>query len=179
MIFEQTDLAGVVLVRPERLADARGYFTRTYCAEEFAAGGLRAAFPQTSLSFNISRGTVRGMHFQRDPHAETKLVRCARGAILDVVVDLRPGSATYLAWRGFELSAANGVALYIPEGFAHGFQTLEDETEVAYAITPAFAPGHGDGVRFDDPAIDVRWPLPVAVISDRDRDWPLVGRRDS
>lgn len=156
MIFEQTELAGVSLARPERNADARGYFARTYFAKEFASVGLRAISPQTSLSFNLTRGTVRRMHFQREPHAETKLVRCVRGSIFDVVVDLKPCSPTYLARRGFESSAANGLALYIPEGLAHGFQTLEGDTEVAYAITPAFVPGYGDGVRFDDPDIDVR-----------------------
>ena len=175
MRFEPTGFSGLVLVRPERHADERGYFTRTFCAEEFGAQGLVGLFPQQSLSFNRTRGTLRGMHFQRAPHEETKLVRCARGAILDAVVDLRPDQPTYLRWQGFELTAANGDALYIPAGFAHGFQTLADDTEVAYAITPAFAPGSGSGVRYDDPAIDVRWPLRVGVISDKDRAWPLIG----
>ena len=116
------------------------------------------------------------MHFQREPHGETKLVRCARGAIRDVVVDLRPAQPTYLQWRGFDLTAENGLALYIPDGMAHGFQTLEDETEVAYAITPSFVPGAGAGLRWDDPAIAVRWPLPVRVIAEKDRSWPLLAR---
>lgn len=174
MRFAPTDLAGLVLVHPERHVDERGYFVRTFSAEDFAAAGLVSAFAQESLSFNAKAGTVRGMHYQRAPHGETKLVRCARGAIFDVAVDLRPDEPTYLQWRGFELSAENGLALYIPGGFAHGFQTLADASEVAYAITPAFVPGFGDGVRFDDPAADVRWPLPVGVIAEKDRAWPLL-----
>ncbi|WP_375460199.1 dTDP-4-dehydrorhamnose 3,5-epimerase [uncultured Enterovirga sp.] len=174
MHFERSDLAGLVLVTPERLSDERGYFTRTFCAEEFAREGLVRAFPQASLSYNATRGTVRGMHFQVAPHGETKLVRCARGAIYDVVVDLRQGEPTYRQWRGFELTAQNGLALYIPDGFAHGFQTLTDESEIAYAITPPFVPGAGSGVRHNDPAIAVRWPLPVGAIADKDRAWPLL-----
>lgn len=175
MRFERTDLAGLVLVHPERHVDERGYFVRTFSAEDFAAEGLVASFPQESLSFNAKAGTVRGMHYQKAPHGETKLVRCARGAIFDVAIDLRPAEPTYLQWRGFELSAENGLSLYIPDGFAHGFQALADESEVAYAITPAFVPGAGAGVRHDDPAIDLRWPLPVSVISDKDRSWPSFG----
>jgi dTDP-4-dehydrorhamnose 3,5-epimerase len=172
--FERTAFAGLVAVHPERRADERGYFARTFCVEEFARESLKTGFPQMSLSFNAKAGTVRGMHYQRDPHAETKLVRCARGAILDVVVDLRPDEPTFRQWCGFELSAKNGIALYIPEGFAHGFQTLTDETEVAYAITPSFVPGAGVGLRWDDPAINVRWPQPISVISERDGAWPLL-----
>jgi dTDP-4-dehydrorhamnose 3,5-epimerase len=174
MHFEPTGFANLVVVKQERHQDERGYFSRTFCADEFGARGLISHFPQSNLAYNQTRGTVRGMHYQRVPHAETKLVRCARGAILDVVVDLRPDQPTYLRWEGFELTAGNGAALYIPAGFAHGYQTLADETEVAYAITPAFVPGFGCGLRFDDPAIDVRWPLPVTIISDKDRTWPLV-----
>ena len=175
--FIPTDFAGVVLVEPERHADERGYFARSFCTEEFAAAGLTADFPQSSLSFNRVAGTVRGMHFQRPPHAETKLVRCARGAIFDVVVDLRPGEATNGQWRGFELTAENSHALYIPPGLAHGFQTLEDASEVLYMITPAFRPGQDDGLRPDDPTIGLSWPLPVSVISGKDRAWPLLGDR--
>ena len=173
MRFEQTDFAGLVLVHPDRRVDARGYFARTFCEEEFGRAGLATRFAQTSLSFNAKAGTVRGMHFQREPRAETKLVRCARGAIHDIVVDLRPSEPTFRRWRGFDLSAENGVALYIPEGFAHGFQTRADESEVHYAITPAYAPGAEAGARWDDPAFDIRWPAPVTVISERDGCWPL------
>ncbi len=178
MYFIPTDITGLILIKQERLKDERGYFARTFCAEEFAAERL-VSFAQASVSFNARSGTVRGMHFQRPPYRETKLVRCARGAILDVVVDLRPASPTYRQWRGFELNAANGDALYIPEDMAHGFQTLEDNTEVLYMITPAFKPGFGAGVRFDDPAIDVRWPLPVSVMADKDRSWPLLAEGGS
>lgn len=177
MRFEQTDMAGLFVVRPTRNVDERGYFARTFCADSFAREGLESLFPQSSLSFNARTGTVRGMHFQRAPNAETKLVRCTRGRIFDVVVDLRQEQPTYLQWRGFELSPDNGDALYIPEGFAHGFQTLEDNSEVAYAITPSFTPGFGDGVRWNDPDINVTWPLAISVISDRDEAWPLVGAR--
>lgn len=174
MRFEPTELAGVVVVQPERHHDERGFFSRVFCEEEFARNGLPVRFPQTSVSFNAKAGTVRGMHFQREPHAEAKLVRCTRGAIYDVVVDLRPGQPTFGRWCGFELTPANGIALFIPEGFAHGFQALEDESELLYAITPSHVPGVGAGVRWDDPAIGVRWPQPVTVMSDKDRTWPLL-----
>ena len=173
MQFVPTDFDGVVLVKPERLEDERGYFARMSCTEDFADRGL-TPFVQSSVSFNARRGTVRGMHFQLAPHGETKLVRCVRGAILDVVVDLRSNSPTYRRWLAFELNAANGHALYIPKDMAHGFQTLEDNTEVFYMITPSFKLGFAAGIRFDDPAIDVRWPLPISVIADKDRFWPLL-----
>lgn len=176
MRFERTAFAGLVVVHPERHVDERGYFARIFCEEEFAREGLEGRFPQMSLSFNAKAGTVRGMHYQRAPHAETKLVRCTRGAIFDVVVDLRPDQPTFRRWRGFELSAMNGVALYIPEGFAHGYQTLVDETELTYAITPFFVPDFGAGLRWDDPAIDIQWLQPISVISERDGAWPLLKR---
>ncbi len=163
-----------MLVEAEPHRDERGYFARMFCEDEFANEGLVSRFPQTSHSFNARAGTVRGMHFQQEPHAETKLVRCIRGAIFDVVVDLRQDQPTCGSWIGFELSAENACALYIPEGLAHGFQTLADESEVAYAITPKFQPGAGAGIRWDDPAVRVKWKLPVAVISDKDRTWPLL-----
>jgi len=172
--FESTDLAGLVVVHPERHVDERGFFVRTFCEAEFAGEKLETRFPQTSLSFNARAGTVRGMHYQRSPHAEIKLVRCSRGAVHDVVVDLRPDEPTFLQWRGFDLSAENGVALYIPEGFAHGFQTLVDETEVSYLITPSFVTGRSAGVRWNDPKIAINWPLPISVISDNDTMWPLL-----
>ena len=174
MKFERTRFSGLVLVHSERSADERGYFARVFCEEEFAREGLQVRFPQTSLSFNLKAGTVRGMHFQRTPHAETKLIRCSRGVIFDVLVDLRPEEPTFCQWQGFGLSAENNVAIYVPKGFAHGFQTLVDESEVMYAITPSFVPGFGAGVRWDDPAIDIRWPLPISVINERDSAWPLI-----
>ncbi|TPE48406.1 dTDP-4-dehydrorhamnose 3,5-epimerase [Amaricoccus solimangrovi] len=175
MIFHETGLADARLIEQERHVDDRGHFARVACAGEFARAGIEADYPQASVSHNTRAGTLRGMHFQRPPHAEAKVVRATRGAVFDVIIDLRPGSPTFRRWQGFELSAGNGRMLYIPKGFAHGFQTLEDETDVLYLITPAFVPGHGDGVRFDDPAFAIDWPLPVSVIAEKDRIWPLFG----
>lgn len=172
MDFAPTALADAVLVEMVRHQDERGYFARTACIDEFAAAGIETSFPQSSQSHNIRAGTIRGMHFQRAPHAEAKLVRCERGAVWDVIIDLRPGSPSYRQWQGFELSAENGRALFIPKGFAHGFQTLVDETDVLYMISERFVPGVGEGVPFDDPAFAIPWPLPVSAINDKDRSWP-------
>lgn len=174
MIFEELALPGLFRVSPEPHADERGLFARTFCEEEFARHGLTARFAQSSVSFNARRGTVRGLHFAREPQAETKLVRCTSGAIHDVAVDLRPGSPTYLRALAVTLSAENRHALYIPAGFAHGFQALQDASEVLYMIDRPFVAGAADGLRWDDPALDVTWPGPVTVISERDRtytDW--------
>ena len=173
MKFHETDLADARVIEQERHRDDRGYFARVACADEFAAAGIDAVYPQASVSHNTRAGTLRGMHFQRAPHAEAKVVRVTRGAVFDVIIDLRPESPSFRRWQGFELSAGNGRMLYIPKGFAHGFQTLEDETDMLYLITPAFVPGFGDGVRFDDPAFAIDWPLPVSVIAEKDRGWPL------
>lgn len=173
MKFHDTELADARLIEPERHADDRGYFARVACGAEFAAAGIEADYPQASVSHNARAGTLRGMHFQRAPHAEAKVVRVTRGAVFDVIIDLRPQSPTFRRWQGFELGVENGRMLYIPKGFAHGFQTLEDETDMLYLITPAFVPGHGDGVRFDDPAFAIDWPRPVSVIAEKDRSWPL------
>ncbi len=172
MRFTPTAVAGVMLVEPEPMTDERGFFARTWCREEFAAQGLNPHLDQCSISFNARRGTLRGMHYQRDPHGEVKLVRCTAGAIFDVAVDLRPTSPTYMKWAGAELTAGNRKALYIPEGCAHGFVTLADGTEVFYQITPAFRPGFGAGVRWNDPVFGIAWPIQPEVISDRDRDYP-------
>jgi dTDP-4-dehydrorhamnose 3,5-epimerase len=172
MIFAATRLHGAWLVDVEPKADERGYFARTWCREEFAARGLDIEVAQESLSFNRRRGTLRGLHFQRPPHDETKLVRCTRGAIFDVIVDLRCHSPTYLRWQGFELTADNRRALYIPKGCAHGFQTLSDDVEVTYRISAFFAPEAAGGYRHDDAAFGIVWPLPVTVISERDLGWP-------
>jgi dTDP-4-dehydrorhamnose 3,5-epimerase len=174
MIFSETRLAGVYLIDIERHADQRGFFARTWCRSDFAERRLVADFPQHSISFNTAAGTLRGLHFQRPPHGETKLVRCLRGALYDVVVDLRSPSPTYRQWVAFELTAESRSALYIPAGFAHGFQTLEPNTEVSYMISTAYVPDAGAGLRYDDPALDIEWPLPVSVISERDRTWPDV-----
>jgi dTDP-4-dehydrorhamnose 3,5-epimerase len=172
MRFHPTRFADAWLIEMTPVKDERGAFARTFCAREFAAQGLETKFVQHSLSSNTRKGTLRGMHFQRAPHEEIKLVRCAKGAVWDVIIDLRPASPTHLQWQGFELSAANGMQLYIPHGFAHGFQTLEDDSEVFYLISEFYAPDAALGVRYDDPRFAIDWPLPVSVISERDRAWP-------
>ena len=169
MIFRETELAGAYVIEPERNADARGYFARTWCRGEFAEHGLAADFIQCATSFNHRCGTVRGLHFQAAPHEETKLIRCTRGRVFDVAVDLRPGSQTMGKWTAAELSAENGRLMYLPEGLAHGFQTLEDGSEVFYQITPAHRPEATRGVRWDDPGLAIDWPLAVTAISERDR----------
>ena len=170
--FDPTPIPGCVVVRPARHADARGHFARTWDGEAFAAHGLNPAVAQCSTSFNAARGTLRGMHWQAAPHAEAKLVRCTRGAVFDVCLDLRP--ATWGRWHGETLSAENGVALYVPEGCAHGFLTLEDESEVLYTISAPYVPESGRGVRHDDPAFGIAWPEPVRVIHPRDAGYPLA-----
>ena len=172
MIFRETTLAGVHLVLIERHADARGSFGRTFCSSEFAARGLPAEFVQASASVSLRAGTLRGMHYQRAPHAEAKLVRCVRGAIHDVVADLRPDSPSCGRWQAFELREGGDAMLYIPPGLAHGFQTLADETEVLYQMSAAFAPEAAAGFRYDDPAFAIAWPAPVAVIAEKDLAWP-------
>jgi dTDP-4-dehydrorhamnose 3,5-epimerase len=172
MIFHETSLAGAFLLEMERHEDERGFFARAWCRREFEARGLDPAIAQTSVSFNRLNGTLRGMHFQRPPHDEVKLVRCTRGAIWDVIIDLRPGSPTYRRWESFELSEENRRELYIPKGFAHGFQTLADATEVHYQISEFHSPGAAAGFRHDDPALAISWPLPVSIIAERDRSWP-------
>jgi dTDP-4-dehydrorhamnose 3,5-epimerase len=163
----------VWVVEPERHADVRGFFARTFDAEEFARRGLRSTFPQCSVSYNVRAGTLRGMHFQAAPHAEAKLVRCTAGGIYDVAVDLRPDSPTRGRWAGVELTAENRRALYVPEGFAHGFQTLVDAAEVLYQISAPFVPEAARGVRWDDPAFGIEWPEAAErVINERDRTYP-------
>lgn len=175
MIFRPTPLPGAWLLSPERHADRRGWFARTWCRDELAERGLDAELAQCSVSFNHRRGTVRGMHYQAAPHAETKVVRCTRGAIFDAVVDLRDGSPTHGRHFAVELSAEGGDQLYVPGGFAHGFQTLADDCEVSYWISRPYAPDSAGGLRWDDPRVGIRWPLAVGVISDRDRALPHLG----
>lgn len=172
MRIEQTDLPGAVLIIPEPVRDERGFFARTFCAREFGEMGLETNFVQHSISASVKKGTLRGMHFQAEPHGEVKIVSVLRGAILDVIVDLRQASRTFRRSTGFELTQENRHRLYIPKGFAHGFQTLTDDVEMAYLISAFYDPGAASGVRFDDPAFSIAWPLPVAVISDKDRAWP-------
>lgn len=172
MIFTPTELAGAYVLEPEKIEDARGFFARTWCPRELEEHGLNPRLAQCSVTFNRVAGTVRGMHFQTAPHEEAKIVRCTAGAIHDVIIDLRPGSPTRRKWISAELSAENRRALYVPEGFAHGYITLRDESEVLYMITEFHAPASARGVRWDDPAFGVTWPLPVRVIADRDRTYP-------
>lgn len=172
MIFEELPLAGAYRVGLSPHADERGFFARTVCEDALADRGLVGRYRQSSISFNLRRGTVRGMHYAVAPHAETKLVRCTRGTIHDVIVDLRRNSPTYLKVARIELSADNRAALYIPAGFAHGFQTLQDDTEVLYMIDRAYVAGAARGLRWDDPTLEVSWPEPVAVISERDLAFP-------
>jgi dTDP-4-dehydrorhamnose 3,5-epimerase len=172
MRFSETEIAGVVQVDADPRGDARGSFARLHCPDEFAAAGHPFEPVQTSLSRNPRAGTLRGLHYQPPPHAETKLVRCVRGRIFDVAVDLRPESPTHRRWAAAELSAENARALLIPEGVAHGFLTLEPESDVLYQISPAFEAGHEAGARWDDPAFGIAWPAQPVVISDRDAAYP-------
>jgi len=173
MIFRETPLAGAWVLEPERLADERGFFARTYCRRDFEARGLDPAIAQCSVSFNHRRGTLRGLHFQTAPHEEVKLVRVTRGAVWDVIVDLRPGSPTLRRHFAVVLSAENRHELYIPKGMAHGFQTLEDAAEVFYQISEFYAPESARGFRWDDPAFAIPWPEPVTMISEKDQNLPL------
>jgi dTDP-4-dehydrorhamnose 3,5-epimerase len=170
--FLPTDLRGAMLIEIEPVRDERGFFARSFCEREFADYGLETRFVQQSISRTSLKGSVRGMHFQRGPASEVKVVGCARGAILDVIVDLRRGSPTHGRWQGFELTADEHNSLYIPRGFAHGFQALTDDAEVKYLISEFYAPDAAGGVRHDDPAFAISWPLPVASISQKDRSWP-------
>jgi dTDP-4-dehydrorhamnose 3,5-epimerase len=173
MLFHPTRLDGVRTIELEPARDDRGFFARTFCVREFAAHGLETAYVQHSLSLTERAGSIRGMHWQRAPHAESKIVRCLRGAIFDVLVDVRPASPTYLAWEGYELSAENRLALYVPAGVAHGFQTLTANAEVSYQMSAFHAPEAAAGFRYDDPAFAIAWPLPPSDISQRDRAWPV------
>lgn len=174
MRFTETPLAGAWVIEPEPFTDERGFFARTWCAREFAAHGLETTVAQRSISFTERRGTLRGMHYQAAPHEEIKLVRCLRGAIHDVIIDLRPESATFHEHYAVELTEQNRLTLYVPKGFAHGYQTLEDGTEVEYQMTEFHHPDAARGVRWDDPAFGIGWPIPDPIIKDRDDSYPLI-----
>jgi dTDP-4-dehydrorhamnose 3,5-epimerase len=174
--FHESSLAGVFVVESEPAGDDRGAFTRLFVRADFEARGLDARIDHLACSTNRRRGTLRGIHYQASPHAQTKLVRCTIGALFDVVVDVRPDSRTYLRWEAFELRAGDGRAVYVPEGCAHGFLTLEDETELSYQISSPRRPEAERGLRWDDPALGIPWPFVPGVISDRDRTFPLVLR---
>jgi dTDP-4-dehydrorhamnose 3,5-epimerase len=172
MRFLETGLHGAWLIEIEPVSDNRGFFSRTFCVREFATRGLETNYVQHSLSYSAARGTLRGMHFQAPPHGEVKIVECTKGAIFDVIIDIRPLSPTFGQWRSFELTAENRRQLYIADGFAHGFETLSGDTEVRYLISSFYEPLAACGFRHDDPAFAIPWPLPVAVISGKDRGWP-------
>jgi len=176
MIFTKTPLAGAFLIDLDRKEDPRGYFARAFCQKEFAEHGLKAVIAQSNVAFNKKKGTLRGMHFQFPPAAETKLVRCTRGAILDIIVDLRPESTTYLQHVAVELNEDNARALYVPERFAHGYQVLRDSTETSYQVGEFYTPGSEGGLRYDDPRLNLTWPLPVAVISEKDEAWEPLSK---
>jgi dTDP-4-dehydrorhamnose 3,5-epimerase len=173
LIFTPTPLPGTFVIDLERREDDRGFFARSYCQREFAEQGLNPNIAQCNVSFNAKRATLRGMHFQAPPHAEAKVVRCTQGTVWDVVLDLRAQSPTFKRWHGVELSAANRRALYIPEGVAHGFQTLTDDSELLYLMSEFYEPAAARGVRWDDPAFKIAWPLADGRISERDRSFPL------
>ncbi len=172
MIFHPTALEGAYIIELEPRSDDRGFFARSFCANEFTEHGLKPTVAQANVSYNHKAGTMRGMHYQVPPAAETKLVRCTAGAIHDVIVDLRPGSPTYLQHIGVDLTAQNRLALYVPEMFAHGYLTLTDGAEVTYQVGEFYTPGMERGIRYDDPALGLAWPRDVAVISEKDRSWP-------
>jgi dTDP-4-dehydrorhamnose 3,5-epimerase len=174
MQFITTNLAGAWVIEPQLHEDSRGLFARTYCSRGFREQGLVEAFVQCNTSWNARKGTIRGLHYQLPPRSEVKLVRCTQGALWDVIVDLRPDSPTYLEHVFVELTAENRLALYIPEMVAHGFQALEDGSEVFYQMSAFYTPELGKGLRYDDPKLGIEWPLPVASISEQDQAWPLL-----
>ena len=171
MIFTETALKGAFVIDLERREDSRGYFARAFCQNEFKEHGLKPVIAQANVAFNVAKGTLRGMHFQYPPAPETKLVRCTRGAILDIIVDLRPESPTYLQHVAVELSEDNGRALFVPERFAHGYQVLRDRTETSYQVGEFYTPSTEGGLPYDDPKLKLSWPLPVSAISDKDKVW--------
>lgn len=172
MIFNETKLNGASIIEIEKLRDHRGFFARVWCQKEFEEHNLVSRIRQANVSYNKTKGTLRGMHYQVTPYEETKLVRCTKGSIYDVIIDLRPASPTYTQWFGVELTAGNYKMLYVPENFAHGFQTLENDTEVTYQVSQFYTPGSERGIRWDDPAFSIDWPIEVQVISDKDKSWP-------
>jgi dTDP-4-dehydrorhamnose 3,5-epimerase len=178
MLFTETKISGAMIIDVERREDSRGFFARAFCQREFEAHGLKPIVAQGNIAFNHKRGTLRGMHFQFPPAAETKLVRCTRGAILDIIVDLRPESPTYLEHVAVELNEDNCRALYVPERFAHGYQVLRDNTETSYLVGEFYTPGCEGGLLFDDPRLGLQWPLAVEIISDKDRRWKCLDEQE-
>ena len=178
MIFTETKLKGAFVIDLERREDSRGFFARTFCQNEFEAHGLNPTIAQANIALNHKKGTLRGMHFQFPPASETKLVRATRGAVLDIIVDLRPESPTYLQHVAVELSEGNGRALYVPERFAHSYQVLQDQTETSYQVGEFYTPGSEGGLLYSDPRLKLSWPLPVSMISDKDAAWKLLDEQE-
>ena len=179
MKFHETELKGAFIIEPEKRADDRGFFARSWCQKEFEQHGLVPRVVQANISNNKYKATLRGMHYQASPYEETKLVRCTRGAVYDVIIDVRPDSPTYRRWIGVELTASNYKMLYVPEGFAHGFQTLEDDTEVIYQVSQFYTPSAERGIRWNDPVFQIKWLTPVETISEKDANWPdFAGNRE-
>ena len=172
MIFKETTLRNAFLIEIEKREDQRGFFARTWCKREFAANNLNVNLVQANIAVSKKRGMLRGMHYQAAPYEEAKLVRCTTGAIFDVIIDLRPDSSTYKQWVGFELTGESHRMIYVPEGFAHGYQTLTEHAEVFYQVSQVYSPESERGVRYDDPAFGIKWPVEALVISDKDKSWP-------
>jgi dTDP-4-dehydrorhamnose 3,5-epimerase len=172
MLFLETKLNGAFTIDVQRIEDSRGFFARAFCKREFEQRGLNPAIVQCNVSFNPQKGTLRGMHYQQEPFREVKVVRCIAGAIFDAIVDLRPDSSTYRQWTGVELSAQNGRSLYVPEGFAHGYLTLTENTEVFYQVSEFYSPGYERGIRWNDPAFRIQWPIEPLIISPKDASHP-------
>lgn len=172
MIFTKTNLNGAYVIDIEKKEDNRGFFARTFCAQEFLSNELDSTFVQANTSFNYKKGTLRGMHFQKSPYEEDKLVRCTKGSIFDVIIDLRKDSPTYKKWFGVELSEENRKSLFVPKGFAHGYMTLEDNSEVTYLVTEFYTPEADSGIKFNDPAFNIEWPMDPVVISEKDANHP-------
>ncbi len=174
MIFTETPLQGAFVIDLQEISDDRGFFARAFCAEEFERHGLKPTIAQVNLSFNEKKGTIRGLHYQQAPAAEAKFMRCISGAIYDVIVDLRPGSPTYRQHFGIELSAQNRRALYVPEMFAHGYLALTDGAQAFYSASEFYTPGVEGGIRYDDPALGIQWPISAVIVSEKDASWPLL-----
>ena len=172
MIFNETALKGAFMVQVKKMEDHRGFFGRAWCQEEFAEHGLNNNIRQINTSFTFKKGTIRGMHYQIDPYQEAKFIRCTRGRIYDVIIDLRPGSGTFMKWVGHELSESNYQMVYVPGNFAHGFVTLEDNCEVYYPVTEFYTPGSERGIRYNDPAFNIEWPVSVDIVSEKDLSHP-------
>lgn len=174
MIFNKTKLDGPIIIEPEKLEDNRGFFARVFCAEEFKKHNINFKIIQSSISYNKSKGTLRGMHYQEVPKEEAKLVYCTKGAILDIIIDLRKKSPTYHDWISVELTEKNQKILYIPKGFAQGFLTLKDDTEIYYQMNEVYSPEHAKGIRWNDPSLKIKWPIKNPIISDKDKNWELL-----